>query len=109
MLKPAFEIQYSPRLTEATVAEIKSFGLDQNYPNPFNPATVISYQLPVSGHVTLTVYDMLGKEVASLVNDVKEAGIYSATFDGSKLSSGIYFYTLRSGNFTATKKLMLMK
>ncbi len=94
---------------EATVADIKTFGLDQNYPNPFNPATVISYQLPVSGQVSLKVYDMLGKEVASLVNETKEAGSYSAKFDGSQLSSGIYFYTLQSGNFTATKKLTLMK
>lgn len=102
------KFEYS-NVVEATVAEVKSFGLDQNYPNPFNPATVISYQIPMNSHVTLKVYDMLGKEVASLVNGAKEAGSYSATFDGSSLSSGIYFYTLRAGNSTSTKKLMLMK
>jgi len=75
----------------------------------YTPTTTINYQLPMNNHVTLKVYDMLGKEVASLVNETKEAGTYSAKFDGSKLSSGIYFYTLQSGNFTATKKLTLMK
>lgn len=94
---------------EATIADIKTFDLSQNYPNPFNPATVINYQLPVGGQVALKVYNMLGKEVATLVNETKEAGAHSIKFDGSKLSSGIYFYTLRAGSFTATKKLTLMK
>jgi len=85
------------------------FVLAQNYPNPFNPSTVINYQLPMTNHVTLKVYDAIGREVATLVNEVKEAGTYSATFDGSKLSSGIYFYTLKAENFTAVKKLLLMK
>jgi hypothetical protein len=97
----------------------KSFNLLQNFPNPFNPATVISYQLPVNSYISLKVYDALGREVATLVNEEKEAGTYSVTFsaesvsasggDGSKLSSGIYFYTLISGDFAATKKLVLMK
>jgi hypothetical protein len=87
----------------------KEFALSQNYPNPFNPITIISYQLPINSHVLLSVYDVLGREVAALVNEIKEAGSYTAQFDGSKFSSGIYFYTLRSGNFTSTKKLLLMK
>ncbi len=87
----------------------KKYYLEQNYPNPFNPGTMINYQLPMNGYVTLKVYDVLGREAASLVNEIKEAGSYSAKFDGSQLSSGIYFYTLQSGNFTATKKLTLMK
>ncbi len=86
-----------------------NFVLAQNYPNPFNPTTMISYQLPVNSAVSLKVYDVIGKEVSTVVNDVKEAGSYSTTFDGSKLSSGIYFYTIRAGAFTETKKLVLIK
>ncbi len=85
------------------------FKLFQNYPNPFNPLTMISYQLPVNNHVTLKVFDALGREVATLVNEIKEAGTYNVQFDGTKLSSGIYFYTLKAGNFATTKKLLLMK
>ncbi|MDP1677088.1 MAG: FG-GAP-like repeat-containing protein [Bacteroidota bacterium] len=85
------------------------FKLFQNYPNPFNPSTIINYQLPVAGYVTLKVYDAIGREVTTLVNEVKQAGYYSAKFDGNRLSNGIYFYTLRSGTFTETKKLVLMK
>jgi len=85
------------------------FHLLQNYPNPFNPSTVISYQLPVTNHVSLKVYDAIGREVATLVNEVKEAGYYSATFDASKLSSGIYFAKLSSSGKSQIKKMMLMK
>lgn len=83
--------------------------LMQNYPNPFNPATTISYSIPTNGFVTLKVYDILGKEVAELVNEAKEAGNYSVTFNASELPSGIYFYTITSRNFKATKKLILLK
>jgi hypothetical protein len=83
--------------------------LNQNYPNPFNPSTSINYQLPVTGHVTLKVYDIIGREVASLVDEVKAAGNYNIKFNGSALSSGVYFYRLRSGAFVETKKLILMK
>ncbi|MCX6170497.1 MAG: T9SS type A sorting domain-containing protein [Ignavibacteriales bacterium] len=88
-----------------------SFKLAQNYPNPFNPSTVISYQLPVSGQVSLKVYDMLGREVATLVNEFQQAGNHNSQFSisNSQLSSGIYFYTIRSGNFVETKKMVLMK
>lgn len=99
---------YSPIL-EAAVVGVLEFSLSQNYPNPFNPSTVIIYQLPVSAIVTLKVYDLLGREVASLVDEYKPAGKYEVDFDGSQLPSGIYFYTLTSGNFTATKKLLLLK
>jgi M6 family metalloprotease-like protein len=85
------------------------YSLMQNYPNPFNPTTTISYSVPKNGLVTLKVYDILGKEVAELVNETKETGNYSVTFNASELPSGIYFYTLTSGNFTATKKLILLK
>ncbi len=100
---------YSQEIEVAITQIPKKFALMQNYPNPFNPVTMINYQIPMNSHVTLKVYDALGREVATVVNEMKEAGTYSATFDGSKLSSGIYFYTLQSGNSTATKKLTLMK
>ena len=86
-----------------------NFSLKQNYPNPFNPSTVISYSIPKSGMVTLKVYDVLGKEVASLINEVKTAGSYEFQFNGSSLSSGVYFYRLQSGNFSDTKKMFLLK
>ena len=85
------------------------YSLMQNYPNPFNPTTTISYSIPENGLVTLKVYDILGTEVAELVNEVKETGNYSVTFNASELPSGIYFYALTSGNFKATKKLILLK
>jgi hypothetical protein len=85
------------------------YQLDQNYPNPFNPTTNINYSLRDEQNVTLSVYDMLGRKVATLVNGVKQAGNYSVTFDASQLSSGIYYYTLKAGNFTSTKKMMLVK
>ncbi|MEW5798839.1 MAG: GLUG motif-containing protein [Bacteroidota bacterium] len=103
------KFEYS-QTVEVTIANApKVFALKQNYPNPFNPTTVISYQLPVNSHVTLKVYDAIGREVATLVDEVKEPGTYSVQFNGATLSSGIYFYTLRAGNFSTTKKLMLVK
>jgi 1,4-alpha-glucan branching enzyme len=87
----------------------KQFALEQNYPNPFNPSTVIRYSVPVSGFVSLKVFDMLGREVTTLVGDVQNAGEYSAVLDGSHLSSGMYFYTLHTGGTRATKKMMLVK
>jgi hypothetical protein len=86
-----------------------NFELLQNYPNPFNPTTMISYQLSAKGNTTLKIYDEIGREVATLVNEVKEAGYYSATFDASKLSSGIYLAKLQSGDKVLLKKMILMK
>ena len=86
-----------------------SFKLDQNFPNPFNPVTTIRYQLPRTGFVTLKVYDLLGREVTTLVNEEKSAGKYEVKFDGSNLSSGIYFYRIKAGNFIDTKKFVLLK
>jgi hypothetical protein len=85
------------------------FNLSQNYPNPFNPTTNIRYSIPEASHVSLKVYDVLGNEVAELVNEELNAGVYNSAFNAANLSSGIYFYTLRAENFTATKKLMLVK
>ncbi len=86
-----------------------AFALEQNYPNPFNPTTEIRYQMSDFGAVQLTIFDALGREVATLVNEVKEAGTYSALFDGSKLSSGIYFAKLQNGKQVQLKKMMLVK
>jgi len=86
-----------------------SYSLGQNYPNPFNPRTVVRFSLTVISNTTLKIYDMMGREVQTLVNERLQAGTYEATFDGSNLSSGVYFYRLTSGNFTQTKKLTLLK
>jgi hypothetical protein len=87
----------------------EKFALSQNYPNPFNPATTISYSLPKSGYVTLRIYDLLGRVIAELVNEMKPAGNYHAIWNASAITSGIYFYRLTSGTFAETKKLVLMK
>lgn len=86
-----------------------SFELAQNYPNPFNPSTVISWQSPISGHQELKVFDVLGNEVATLVDGIKEAGYHSVEFNAAGLASGVYFYKLQAGSFTETKKMMLIR
>lgn len=85
------------------------FSLDQNYPNPFNPSTTINFSVPVEAFVTLDVYNAIGQKVASLVNEAKSAGNYKVDFNASNLTSGIYFYKINAGNFTETKKMILMK
>ncbi len=85
------------------------FSLDQNYPNPFNPSTTIKWQLAAGSFVTLKVYDVIGNEVATLINNELDAGSHSVNFDASHLSSGIYFYTLKAGSFIQTNKMLLLK
>lgn len=85
------------------------FALEQNYPNPFNPTTLIRYQLPEGSSVQLIVFDMLGREVTTLVNERKEAGVYDVKFDASGLASGLYFYRLKAGAFVQTRKLLLIR
>lgn len=94
---------------EDNLVSLDNYALYQNYPNPFNPTTKIVWQSPVSGWQTLKVYDILGNEVATLVNEYKNAGRNEVEFDASKLSSGLYIYTLRSGNFISSRKMMLIK
>jgi hypothetical protein len=88
---------------------VSDFVLYQNYPNPFNPVTKISWQSPVAAHLTLKIYDILGKEVVTLVNEFKPAGKYEIEFNASSLSSGVYFYQLNVENFSAIKKIILIK
>ena len=83
--------------------------LKQNYPNPFNPKTEISYEVPAAKSVKLTVYNILGKEMAELVNERQSPGKYKVSFDASDLTSGVYFYKLSSDNFTEIKKMILIK
>ncbi len=88
---------------------VKDFNLAQNYPNPFNPSTIISYSVPVEGLVTIKVFNVLGQEVATLVNSVKNTGSYKVNFDASRLTSGVYIYQINAGSFTNSKKMMLIK
>jgi hypothetical protein len=86
-----------------------TFSLNQNYPNPFNPVTKISYSVAKAGNVKITVYDILGNEIRTIVNQKHESGNYSANFDGSKLSSGTYIYKIETGDFSEVKKMTLLK
>ena len=88
---------------------VNTFELSQNYPNPFNPSTKISFSLSEKSNVSIKVFDVLGREIAELINTTKEAGSHEVTFDASNLASGLYVYTINAGNFTASKKMMLMK
>jgi hypothetical protein len=86
-----------------------SFKLLQNYPNPFNPTTKIKFELPKSNYVTLKIYDAIGREIATLVNEQLIAGTYQVDWDGSNYASGVYYYQLRTGDFVETKKMVLVK
>jgi hypothetical protein len=87
----------------------KELALHQNYPNPFNPATAISYQLIATNHVSLDIFDLLGRKVAALVNEVQKPGVHTVRWEGSAFPSGVYFYSLKAGNVTLTKKMLLTK
>ena len=89
--------------------KLGNFYLEQNYPNPFNPRTTIKFSLPKSENVKLEIFNILGEKVQTLLNEFYNAGIYETEFNAGNLPSGIYFYTLTSGKFTATKKLILLK
>jgi hypothetical protein len=89
--------------------KLDKFGLFQNYPNPFNPTTTIVYNIPQRSNVSLKVYDLTGREIATLVQEVQEAGSHSVNFNAEKLSSGVYFYKITAGKFISVKKMILMK
>jgi len=107
---------FSPNSGQGTVSNEEDnvtpteFELLQNYPNPFNPSTNISFSIPTASEVSLKVYDLLGREVATLINNERmQAGLQSVTFDAGHLSSGVYIYQLTSGQNTSTKKMLLIK
>ena len=113
------QIDFDGSYTFSNIIEVEvnipyEFALEQNYPNPFNPSTKIKYSIPLVGtrdrvSVLLKVYDVLGNEIATLVNEEKSPGNYDVDFDGTGLTSGIYFYKLQAGNFIQTKKMIFMK
>jgi hypothetical protein len=104
-------IKSSPQTeVQQTGSEIPlAFNLNQNYPNPFNPSTKIDFQISMKEHVTLKIYDMLGREIATLVDEQKPAGRYSVRYNAGMLTGGVYFYRIIAGNFVETKKLILLK
>jgi hypothetical protein len=85
------------------------YSLNQNYPNPFNPVTKINFEIPKQGLVSLKIYDVQGREVRTLVNEVKAPGVYAFDFNGTELSSGVYFYRMEANGYTDIKKMMLIK
>jgi len=103
----AFE--YKPMTNISDEIGAKSYYLHQNYPNPFNPSTKISYSVNNAGYVSLEVYNMLGKRVARLVNEIQSAGSHTATFDATGMPSGVYYYKLQAGAYSETKKMLLIK
>jgi hypothetical protein len=88
---------------------VKGYSLSQNYPNPFNPSTTIRYSLPLRSHVTLTVFNTLGQQVAVVVNGNIDAGYHEIQFNATNLASGVYFYRIQAGSFVETKRLMLLR
>ena len=104
----------SPNAIRNNINKPKNFSLHQNYPNPFNPETSIHFTVPKMSRVTLAIYDILGRKIRTLVNETKAAGSYNVTWKGKNnqgqpLASGLYFYKLQAGEFSATKKMMLLK
>ncbi len=95
--------------TELNSGPSDDYRLYQNFPNPFNPATIINYKLNVQGFVSLKIYNLVGQEVANLVNEFQEAGVYSKQFDASNLSAGVYLYKLQVNGFTSVKRMTLIK
>ncbi|MCH8306022.1 MAG: T9SS type A sorting domain-containing protein, partial [Candidatus Marinimicrobia bacterium] len=86
-----------------------SYRLKQNYPNPFNPATQIEFSLPVSSKVSLVIYNLLGQEIARLIDGEQAAGVHSVTWEATNLATGIYFYRIQAGDFVQTRKMLLLK
>lgn len=101
--------KYYDLKNEVVIGIPEKFSLSQNYPNPFNPTTTINYEMPVANHVTIVIYDIMGKEVATLVNQFQDAGYYSVTLSGSNFASGQYFYKFQAGDFFQVNRMILLK
>ncbi|MBI5463484.1 MAG: T9SS type A sorting domain-containing protein, partial [Ignavibacteriales bacterium] len=101
--------QWKPSSVRQDAMTATKFELSQNFPNPFNPSTSIRYSVPVSGMVSLKIYDVLGREVMTVVNQHQSEGAYTVSLDASTLSSGMYVYKLESGALSVSKKMMLLK
>ncbi|MCU0644255.1 MAG: T9SS type A sorting domain-containing protein [bacterium] len=100
---------YTKVIEEPLISVTKSFSLSQNYPNPFNPSTRIKYQLATASHVVLTIYNLAGQEIATLVNKFQSTGEHEVTWQSKGLPSGLYFYKIQAGEYSETKKLILQK
>jgi hypothetical protein len=100
---------YIPTDVNEFTGEVNTYSLSNNYPNPFNPSTKIEFQIPELSFVSLKVYDVLGNEVATLVNEEKTVGNHTVEFNAANLPSGIYFYQINTGDFVQTKKMVLLK
>lgn len=107
VVRPTVQVPVSTGNNNSTVAD--KFELQQNYPNPFNPSTSINFSIPKSEHVSIKVFDALGRQVGTLVDEYKTAGSHKVNYDGANLSSGVYFYTLTAGSYRETKRMTLVK
>lgn len=101
--------EYFPLAIEISIDPPLNFSMSQNYPNPSNPKSKIDYEVPVDGKVTIKVFDIIGREVATLVNETKVAGYYTTELDGTNLASGVYFYKISAGSYVMTKRMVLVK
>ncbi|HSR17693.1 MAG TPA: T9SS type A sorting domain-containing protein [Ignavibacteriaceae bacterium] len=111
-LLDTFVVGYFAGLTDIDENQLgipAEFKLSQNYPNPFNPSTKIRYEIPTESKVLIKIYDILGREVAMLINDFQKAGRYQVEWNAGNLASGVYFYSIKAGDFHSVKKLMLLK
>ena len=102
------QFEYSKAI-EVDLGAPKKFELSQNYPNPFNPITTIRFSLPEAGNVKLTLFNILGQEIKTIVNEYKESGVHTINFDASELNSGMYIYKIEAGTFVQTRKMTLVK
>jgi hypothetical protein len=104
-----YSYSYIPTGIEQFEGEVGTYSLSNNYPNPFNPSTKIKYSVPKSSNVVIKVFDVLGNEIETLVNEEKAAGTYEVTWYAEQLPSGVYFYQLQAGDYINTKKMILLK
>ena len=111
--RSAYETEWNASHTEneesKNITLVNSFSLNQNYPNPFNPVTTIKYSIPRISRIVIKIYDVLGNEITTLIDEEKPVGTYELNWNADNLTSGVYFYQLKAGDFVETKKMVLMK